>query len=52
MSEQRVPITEDFASIGQLLRQLEQEKAKILEAPLPDVQPMPGGYVYDYSDYA
>jgi hypothetical protein len=44
MSE-RVPITEDFADLGQKLKQLEAEKEKLLQAPLPDVQP-----TYQYDD--
>ena len=47
------PIAEEFSYIAQRLKEIEQEKAKLLSVPLPDVQPAydwkpAAGYLADY----
>jgi hypothetical protein len=45
------PIAEDFANIAAELKRIEQEKARVLSVPLPEVQPRMGYQGYLAQDY-
>lgn len=52
MAEHKRYAIDDVTFIKARLEEIEREKAKVLEAPLPDVQPIhTNGYQFDYTDY-